>query len=48
MDDAAYDLVPIPNETVHSVANDAVVHSLASVALCGLVELELQINSFIN
>lgn len=42
MDDVAYDLGPIPNEMVHSVANDVVAHSLASVALCDLVELDLQ------
>lgn len=44
VDDVAYDLAPIRDAMAHFVVNDAAVHSLASVALYALVELELQFN----
>lgn len=41
VDGVAYDLVLSPRAMAHFVVNDAVVHSLAFVALYDLVELEL-------
>lgn len=44
VDDVAYDLAPIRDAMAHFAVNDAVVRSLASVALYALVVLELQLN----